>query len=57
MSEHEPDGVSRCSPAVPSQSEFDRVIARTVSWASQCDGALPVDVFFGVWADFRRMAF
>jgi hypothetical protein len=37
-----------------SQSEFDRAIARYISWASEWDGALPADVFFGVWADFRR---
>ena len=37
-----------------SQSDFDRAIARYISWASECDGALPADVFFGVWADLQR---
>jgi hypothetical protein len=37
-----------------SQSYFDRVVARYISWASEWDGTLPADVFFGVWADFRR---
>jgi hypothetical protein len=37
-----------------SQSEFDQAIARYISWASEWDGALPADVFFGVWADFQR---
>ena len=37
-----------------SQPEFDRAIARYISWASEWDGALPADVFFGVWADFQR---
>ena len=37
-----------------SQSEFDRAIARYIPWASEWDGALPADVFFGVWADFQR---
>ena len=37
-----------------SQSDFDRAIARFFSCASEWDGALPADVFFGVWGDFQR---
>ena len=36
------------------QSDFDRAIAQYISWASEWDGALPADVFFGVWVDFQR---
>ena len=32
--------------------EFDKVIQHYISWASTWDGALPADVFFGLWADF-----
>jgi len=31
-----------------SQSDFDRAIARYISWASEWDGALPAEVFFGL---------
>lgn len=37
-----------------SQSEFEQAIERYTSWASEWDGALPADVFFGVWADLQR---
>ncbi|MGA9351226.1 MAG: hypothetical protein WBW48_20810 [Anaerolineae bacterium] len=37
-----------------SQQEFDEAIERYISWASEWDGALPADVFFGVWADLRH---
>lgn len=37
-----------------SQPEFEQAIARYISWASEWDGALPADVFFGVWADWQR---
>jgi len=34
--------------------EFDEAIEQYISWASEWDGALPADVFFGVWADLRH---
>jgi hypothetical protein len=37
-----------------SQQEFDEAIEQYISWASEWDGALPADVFFGIWADFQR---
>jgi hypothetical protein len=37
-----------------SQQEFDEAIEQYISWASEWDGALPADVFFGVWADFQQ---
>jgi len=37
-----------------SQQAFDQAIEQYVSWASEWDGALPADVFFGVWADFQH---
>lgn len=37
-----------------SQAEFDEAIERYIDWASEWDGALPADVFFGIWADFQR---
>ena len=37
-----------------SQQEFDKAIEQYISWASEWDGALPADVFFGVWADFQQ---
>jgi hypothetical protein len=37
-----------------SQQEFDEAIEQYISWASEWDGALPADVFFGVWADFQH---
>jgi hypothetical protein len=37
-----------------SQTEFEEAIDRYIDWASEWDGALPADVFFGVWADFQR---
>ena len=37
-----------------SQQEFDEAIEQYISWASEWDGALPADVFFGVWADLRH---
>jgi hypothetical protein len=36
-----------------SQSEFGDLIEQYVHWASEWDGALPADVFFGVWADLQ----
>lgn len=36
------------------QSEFEGAIEQYISWASEWDGALPDDVFFGIWADFQR---
>lgn len=36
------------------QAEFDEAIERDVDWASEWDGAVPADVFFGIWADFQR---
>jgi hypothetical protein len=37
-----------------SQQEFYEAIEQYISWASEWDGALPADVFFGVWADFQH---
>lgn len=37
-----------------SQQQFDEAIERYIHWASEWDGALPADVFFGIWADFQR---
>ena len=37
-----------------SQPDFEQAIERYVTWASEWDGALPADVFFGVWADLQR---
>jgi hypothetical protein len=37
-----------------SQQEFDKAIEQYTRWASEWDGALPADVFFGVWADFQH---
>lgn len=37
-----------------SQQEFNQAIEQYISWASEWDGALPADVFFGVWADLQR---
>jgi hypothetical protein len=54
MSAHEPNGMLRCSPVERAQSDFDPVIARYISWASEWVGALPADAFFGVWADFQH---
>jgi len=36
-----------------SQPDFEQAIERYVTWASEWDGALPADVFFGVWADLQ----
>jgi hypothetical protein len=37
-----------------SQQELDEAIEQYISWASEWDGALPADVFFGVWADLQH---
>ena len=37
-----------------SQQAFDKAIEQYISWASEWDGALSADVFFGVWADFQQ---
>ena len=37
-----------------SPQEFDEAIEQYISWASEWDGALPADVFFGVWADLQH---
>ncbi len=37
-----------------SQQEFEETVERYIHWASEWDGALPADVFFGVWADFQQ---
>jgi hypothetical protein len=36
-----------------SQSEFEDSIQEYTRWASEWDGALPADVFFGIWADLQ----
>jgi len=37
-----------------SQQEFEEAIEQYIGWAAEWDGALPADVFFGIWADFQR---
>ena len=37
-----------------SPEEFEQAINNYIDWATEWDGALPADVFFGVWADFER---
>ena len=37
-----------------SKQEFDEATEQYINWASEWDGALPADVFFGVWADLQR---
>ena len=37
-----------------SQQESDEAIEHYIDWASEWDGALPADVFFGVWADLQH---
>ena len=37
-----------------SQQAFDKAIEQYTSWAPEWDGALPADVFFGVWADLQH---
>jgi hypothetical protein len=37
-----------------SEQGFDATIEQYIAWASEWDGALPADVFFGVWADLQR---
>jgi hypothetical protein len=37
-----------------SHEEFERAIQEHITWASEWDGALPADVFFGLWADLHR---
>ena len=37
-----------------SEQAFDESIQKYISWASEWDGALPADTFFGVWADLQR---
>ncbi len=39
-----------------SHEEFEEAIEEYVTWASEWDGSLPADVFFGVWADLQRLA-
>ena len=37
-----------------SKQEFDEATEQYINWASEWDGALPADVFFGVWADLQH---
>jgi hypothetical protein len=37
-----------------SHEEFEKAIQEHITWASEWDGALPADVFFGLWADLHR---
>ncbi len=39
-------------PAI--DTSFETTIQDYISWASEWDGDLPADVFFGVWADLQR---
>jgi hypothetical protein len=34
--------------------EFANAIKQYIGWAAAWDGALPADVFFGVWADLQQ---
>ena len=36
-----------------SHEEFERAIQEHITWASKWDGALPADVFFGLWAELH----
>lgn len=46
--------MSQSSIDTISQQEFNEAIEQYISWASEWDGALPADVFFGVWADLQH---
>lgn len=37
-----------------STAEFENAIQQYISWAAAWDGALPADVFFGIWTDFQQ---
>ena len=37
-----------------SPDAFDEAVEKYISWASEWDGSLPADTFFGVWADLQR---
>ena len=37
-----------------SYSEFKESVEQYICWASEWDGDLPADVFFGVWSDFQQ---
>jgi hypothetical protein len=37
-----------------SDEEFEQIISKHINWASEWDGILPADVFFGAWADLRQ---
>ncbi len=39
--------------SIPEQ-EFENNIQEYIAWAAAWDGALPSDVFFGVWADLQQ---
>ena len=34
--------------------EFEQLIREHINWASEWDGVLPADVFFGAWADLQQ---
>lgn len=34
--------------------QFEELVEYYIHWAEAWDGALPADVFFGVWADFQE---
>ncbi len=37
-----------------STAEFENAVRQYISWAAAWDGALPADVFFGIWADLQQ---
>lgn len=37
-----------------STTEFEHAVQQYIHWAADWDGALPADVFFGIWADFQQ---
>ena len=37
-----------------STTEFEDAVKQYINWAAAWDGALPADVFFGIWADFQQ---
>lgn len=36
------------------QEDFQQAIQEYIHWASEWDGALPADVFFGAWAELQK---
>lgn len=36
------------------EEDFQQAIQEYIHWASEWDGALPADVFFGAWAELQK---